>query len=153
MQGRSFAHERLRLKFEKAEKKPLKMTWDFSHPAVIKHLSPPYWDRLAERVDLIQLAQQFHFRPFNGHHCQIPALGHDGAFTPEFLDWLPFAEQVIQVWLEAATPGREMFVCPEQGAPGYALSVFPDRWKDVQTIRDEVDKIWQKHVKQWTPPE
>ena len=58
--------------FEKAEGRPLKMTWDFSHPAIIKHLSPPYWDRLAERVDLIQLAQQFHFRPFNGHHCQSP---------------------------------------------------------------------------------
>ena len=48
--------------FEQAEGRPLKMTWDFSHPAIIKHLSPPYWDRLAERIDLIQLAQQFHFR-------------------------------------------------------------------------------------------
>ena len=64
--------------YEKAEKKPLKMTWDFSHPAVIKHLSPPYWERLAERVDLIQLAQQFHFRPFNGHHAMIPAIDHKG---------------------------------------------------------------------------
>ena len=98
--------------FEQAEGRPLKMTWDFSHPAIIKHLSPPYWDRLAERVDLIQLAQQFHFRPFNGHHCQIPALGHDGEFTPEFLDWLEFADRLIEVWLQAATPGREMFVCP-----------------------------------------
>ena len=25
--------------FEKAEKQPLKMTWDFSHPAVVKHLN------------------------------------------------------------------------------------------------------------------
>ncbi len=137
--------------FEKAEKRPLKMTWDFSHPAIIKHLAPPYWDRLAERVDLIQLAQQFHFRPFNGHHCQIPALNHKGEFTPEFLHWLPFAEKVIEAWLQAATPGREMFVCPEQGPPGYALSVFPDRWKDVQAIRDEVDKVWRKHVKKWKP--
>ena len=47
--------------FEKAEKRPLKMAWNFSHPAVIKHLSSPYWDRLAEREDLIQPAQQFHF--------------------------------------------------------------------------------------------
>ena len=38
--------------YEKAEGKPLKMTWDFSHPAVVKHLNPPYWDRLAERVDV-----------------------------------------------------------------------------------------------------
>ena len=138
--------------FEKAEGRPLKMTWDFSHPAIIKHLSPPYWDRLAERVDLIQLAQQFHFRPFNGHHCQIPALGHDGEFTPEFLDWLEFADRLIEVWLQAATPGREMFVCPEQGAMGYTLSVFPDPWKDVQAIRGEVERVWQKHIKNWTPP-
>jgi sugar phosphate isomerase/epimerase len=138
--------------YEKAEKRPLKITWDFSHPAIVKHLSPPYWNRLAERIDLIQLAQQFHFRPFNGHHCQIPALDRKGNFTPEFLDWLPFAEKVIETWLAAATPEREMFVCPEQGPPGYALSIFPDRWKDVQAIRDEIGKIWQKHVQNWKPP-
>ena len=137
--------------FEKEEKRLLKMTWDFSHPAVIKHLSPPYWDRLAERTDLIQYAQQFHFRPFNGHHCQVPALGRGGKFTPEFLDWLEFAEQVIECWLQAAEPGREMFVCPEQGAGGYFLSVFGDRWKDVQAIRGEVDRIWRKQLKSWKP--
>ncbi len=136
--------------FEKAEKRLLKMTWDFSHPAVVKHLSPPYWDRLAERVDLIQYAQQFHFRPFNGHHCQIPELGRGGKLTPEFLDWLEFAEKVIECWLQAATPGREMFVCPEQGAAGYFLSVFGDRWKDVQAIRDEVDRAWKRQLRNWT---
>jgi hypothetical protein len=136
--------------FEKAEKKLLKMTFDFSHPAVIKHLAPSnYWPRLAERVDLIQLAQQFHFRPFNGHHAQIPACNGKGGLTPEFLDWLPFAEQVIETWLGVAGSGREMFVCPEQGPPGYFLSVFPDRWKDVQTIRDEVDKLWRRQVRKW----
>ena len=138
--------------FEKAENRLMKMTWDFSHPAVIKHLSPPYWDRLAERIDLIQYAQQFHFRPFNGHHCQVPALGRGGKFTPEFLDWLEFADQVIACWLRAAEPGREMFVCPEQGSGGYFLSVFGDRWKDVQAIRDEVDRVWRKQLKSWTPP-
>ena len=138
--------------FEKAEKRPLKITWDFSHPAVIKHLRPPYWDRLAERIDLIQYAQQFHLRAFNGHHCQIPALDLKGNFTPEFLDFLPFAEKLIETWLQAATPGREMFVCPEQGGPGYDLSVFPDRWKDAQAIRKEVDKLWRKHVKNWKDP-
>jgi hypothetical protein len=40
-------------------------------------------------------------------------------------------------------------VCPEQGPPGYFLSVFPDRWKDVQIIRDEVDKVWRKLVRKW----
>ena len=102
-------------------------------------------------MGVIQLAQQFHFRPFNGHHCQIPALGKGGRHTPEFLDWLEFADKVIETWLKAATPGREMFVCPEQGPPPYALSVFPDRWKEVQAIRDAVDRIWQRHVKGWRP--
>ena len=116
----------------KRRRKKLKMTWDFSHPAIIKHLSPPYWDRLkAERPDLIQHANQLHFRPFNGHHAQIPALDRKGNFTPEFVDWLEFAERVLACWLETATPGRELFVCPEQIAGGYFVSVFGDRWKDV----------------------
>ena len=138
--------------YEKAEKKPLKMTWDFSHPAVIKHLSPPYWERLAERVDLIQLAQQFHFRPFNGHHAMIPAIDHKGKIIPEFVDWLEFAEQVMACWLEAAEPGREMFACPEQIAGGYHLSVFPDRWKDVQVVRRELDRVWKRQLKKWKAP-
>ena len=136
--------------FERAEKRPLKMTWDFSHPAVVKHLRPPFWERLAERPDLIQYAQQFHFRPFNGHHAQIPALGRDGRLTPEFLDWLEFAERVIVCWLQAATPAREMFVCPEQIPGGYTLSVFGDRWKDVLAIRSEVDRIWDRQGKRWS---
>ena len=138
--------------FEKAEKRPLKMTWDFSHPAVVKHLNPPYWDRLAERVDLIQYAQQFHFRPFNGHHAQVPALNGKGELTPEFLDFMEFVDRLLGVWLEAATPGREMFACPEQIAGGYMLSVFGDRFKDVQAIRTAIDKSFKKHLRKWKPP-
>ena len=129
--------------YEQSENQLMKITWDFSHPAIIKHITPPYWDRLAERVDLIQYASQFHFRPFNGHHCQISALDHDGNFTPEFLDWLPFAERVIETWLESASGNHIMYACPEQGPPSYALSIFPDRWKDAQAIRNELDRIWQ----------
>ncbi len=135
--------------FEKAEKRPLKMTWDFSHPAIVKHLSPPYWERLAERPDLIQVANQFHFRPFNGHHAQIQVVGKKGKLTPEFVDWLEFADRVLACWLEAATPGRELFVCPEQIAGGYSLSVFGDRWRDTLAIRDSVDKAFRKHVRKW----
>ena len=120
--------------FEKAEKRPLKMTWDFSHPAVIKHLSPPYFKRLIERPDLVQLANQIHFRPFNGHHAMIPALGPGGKLTPEFKDCMEFGDQLLALWLKAATPGRELFVCPEQIPGGYHLSVFGDRFKDVKAI-------------------
>ncbi|MBS10407.1 MAG: xylose isomerase [Gemmatimonadetes bacterium] len=138
--------------FEKAEKRPLKMTWDFSHPAVVKHLNPPYWDRLAEREELIQLAQQFHFRPFNGHHAQVPALNCKGELTPEFLDFMEFADRLIGCWMQAATPGREMFACPEQIAGGYMLSVFGDRFKDVQVIREQLGKSFKRHAKKWKPP-
>lgn len=138
--------------FEKVEKRPLKVTWDFSHPAVTKHLKPPYWERLAERPDLIQLAQQFHFRPFNGHHCQIAVLNHKGKLTPEFKDWLEFAEKVIECWLEKATPGRELFICPELIPFGYTLSVFGDRWKDTLATTKAVDKVWKRQLRKWKPP-
>jgi len=138
--------------FEKAEKKPLKMTWDFSHPAVIKHLNPPFWDRLAERPDLIQTANQFHFRPFNGQHAQVPALDAKGVLTPEFIDWLEFAERVLECWLQAATPGRELFICPEQIAGAYYLSVFGDRWKDAQAVQREVERVWKRQLRKWKPP-
>ncbi|MBT3346019.1 MAG: xylose isomerase [Gemmatimonadetes bacterium] len=135
--------------FEAAEGRPLKMTWDFSHPAVVKHLAPPYWDRLAERPDLMKLANQYHFRPFNGHHAQVPALNAKGKVTPEFLDFMEFVDRVLANWLETAEPGREMFSCPEQIGGGYMLSVFGDRFKDVQTIRKYIDKSFRKHLRTW----
>ena len=138
--------------FEKAEKQPLKMTWDFSHPAVVKHLNPPYYKRLIERPDLVQLANQFHLRPFNGHHAQVPALGPGGKLTTEFKDFMEFAEQLLGLWLKAAPPGRELFVCPEQIAGGYFLSVFADRFKDVKAVRAEIQKAWRRQLKKWRPP-
>lgn len=138
--------------FEKAEKRPLKMTWDFSHPAVIKHLNPPFWDRLAERPDLIQHANQLHFRPFNGQHAQIPALDARGNITPEFVDWLEFSERVLECWLKTATPGRELFICPEQIAGAYYLSVFGDRWKDTLAVQREIDRVWKRQLRKWKPP-
>ena len=138
--------------FEKAEKRPLKMTWDFSHPAVVKHLSPPYFKRLVERPDLVQLANQIHFRPFNGHHAMVPALGRGGKLTPEFKDCMEFGDQLLALWLKAAPPGRELFVCPEQIAGGYHLSVFGDRFKDVKAIKAELEKSWSRNLRKWKPP-
>lgn len=137
--------------FEKVTGRPIPLTWDFSHLAIVKHLAAPYWDRLAQRLDLIRFADQFHFRPFNGHHCQIPSTFDGKRFTPEYLLWLEFADKLIGAWLEKAKPGREMIAVPEHGPMpgGYALSVFPDVWKDAQVTRREVDKIWKKHLKKW----
>jgi sugar phosphate isomerase/epimerase len=63
----------------KATGELLPLTWDFSHLAVVKHLTPEiYVERLLVRRELIQRSQQFHFRPFNGHHCQLPVTCADG---------------------------------------------------------------------------
>jgi hypothetical protein len=41
----------------------LPISWDFSHFAVVKHLVPSnFKEQLLLRTDLIQNAQQFHFR-------------------------------------------------------------------------------------------
>jgi hypothetical protein len=128
----------------------LPTSWDFSHFAVVKHLVPAnFVGRLLVRPDLIQNAQQFHFRPFNGHHAQVPITDGTGALTREVTDWLRFAEAVFRCWLEGNRDnGREIFVCPELGPVegGYALSTFPNSWEDAKVLRLEIDKLWTNIV-------
>lgn len=125
------------------EKMPL--TWDFSHFAVVKHLAPPFWDRLLIRPDLIQRASQFHFRPFNGHHCQLPVTDGRGRVSPDCEAWLPFVKRCLATWIEGAQPGRELFVVPEMGpvSSGYSLAQFPDCWKDALKLRTILEQAWQ----------
>jgi hypothetical protein len=139
--------------YEKATGQLLPMTWDHSHLAIVKHLLPPYWERLNKRPDLIQRAQQFHFRPFNGHHCQVPVTNGKGKLTPEVLDYLPFVEKVMETWLETANPGREMFVVPEMGPLwlGYNLHSLPNSWEDAIILRGEIEKCWRRAIKKWKP--
>jgi hypothetical protein len=126
----------------------LPISWDFSHFAVVKHMVPGNFnERLLVRPDLIQRAQQFHFRPFNGHHVQVPITDGHGNLTQEFLDWLPFAEALLKCWLEGnADSGREIFICPELGPieGGYKLSIFPNSWEDAKVLRVEIDKLWKR---------
>jgi hypothetical protein len=132
--------------YQKATGELLPMTWDHSHLAIVKHLQPPYWDRLGVRPDLIQRAQQFHFRPFNGHHCQVPVTDGRGHLTPEVLDYLPFVQKVMETWLATATPEREMFAVPEMGPLwlGYNLHAFPSSWNEAVVLREEIEKCWRK---------
>jgi hypothetical protein len=134
--------------YQAATGQPLPISWDFSHFAVVKHLAPEnFARRLLLRPDLIQRAQQFHFRPFNGHHAQVPVSDSRGELTPELKDWLPFAEAVLRCWLDGnRDAGREIFVCPEMGplAGGYNLSVFPGSWADAQVLRVVIERLWQK---------
>jgi sugar phosphate isomerase/epimerase len=123
----------------------LPVSWDFSHFAVVKHLVPSnFIERLLIRPDLVQHAQQFHFRPFNGHHVQVPITNGHGELTPEVMDWLPFAEAVLRCWMEAPhNREREILICPELGpvAGGYALSSFPNSWEEAKVLRVEIDKL------------
>jgi sugar phosphate isomerase/epimerase len=126
----------------------LPISWDFSHFAVVKHLVPGnFIQRLMLRPDLIQRAQQFHFRPFNGHHVQVPITDGQGNLTPEVKDWLPFAEALLRCWLDGnRNSGREIFICPELGPVegGYALSTFPNSWEEAKILRGEIDNLWKK---------
>lgn len=126
----------------------LPITWDFSHFAIVKHLQPgDFARRLLEREELVTRACQFHFRPFNGHHCQIPVTQADGSLTPELRDWLPFVEDVLSLWLDAnANSAREIFVVPEMGptSSGYNLSSLPNSWEEAATLRPILEKLWHE---------
>jgi hypothetical protein len=134
--------------YQKATGELLPLSIDFSHFAVVKHLVPEnFAQRLLVRPDLIQHAQQFHFRPFNGHHVQIPITDGKGNLTREFNEWLPFAAALLQCWLAGNRhTDREIFICPELGpvVGGYCLSTFPDSWEDKQVLRGEIEKLWRK---------
>jgi hypothetical protein len=134
--------------YQQATGKLLPISWDFSHFALVKHLVPEnFSERLILRPDLIQHAQQFHFRPFSGHHVQVPITRLDGKLTPEVQDWLPFAEEVLSCWLAGNQHnGREIFICPELGPVegGYALSSFPNSWEDAKVLRREIEILWHR---------
>jgi len=132
--------------YKKSTGELLPMTWDFSHVSVVKHLAPPYWDRLLVAPKLIQRAQQFHFRPFNGHHCQIPVTDGKGKLSVELTQWLPFLEKTIEMWMAGKQSGREMFAMPEMGPVrgGYNFAQLPSSWEDAKVLREIIAKTWTK---------
>jgi sugar phosphate isomerase/epimerase len=136
--------------YEKRTGKLLPISWDFSHFAVVKHLVPSnFIRRLIVRPDLIQRAQHFHFRPFNGHHVQVPITDGRGNLAQEFKDWLPFAQAVLKCWLEGNRDnGREIFICPELGPVegGYSLSTLPNSWEEAKVLRGKIDGLWKEVI-------
>jgi hypothetical protein len=134
----------------KATGEILPMTWDFSHLAVVKHLTPEvYVERLLVRPELIQRSQQFHFRPFNGHHCQIPVTREDGSLTQEINDWLPFVSATMRIWLEGNTGTDRIFiVVPEMGPVrgGYNLAQLPNSWEEAIRLRLLLETLWDELI-------
>lgn len=124
----------------------LPLTWDFSHHAVVKHLDPPFWFRLFEDSLLIQHAQHFHFRPFNGHHCQVPVTARDGSLSPELKRWRSVLDRTFALWIAYNRDGLAVFACPELGpvSSGYGLTGTPDSWADARRLRSIIVRAWRK---------
>jgi hypothetical protein len=137
--------------YRKSTGKKIRLSWDFSHIAVVKHLNPPYAERLLVAPDLIRLSRQFHFRPFNGHHCQVAATDGKGSESLEIKPYLEFLNDLLACWFAGAKGGEIMYACPEFGpvAGGYGLSSFPDVWKDAIFLRAKTEQIWEANLRKW----
>lgn len=135
-------------RYHRATGRMIKLNYDFSHFAVVKHLLPEdYIPRLLDHPELIANGEQCHFRPFNGHHCQVPVT-YRGALSPEVKFYLPFVEEVMRIWRQAPqNRNRTLFACPEMGphaAPYYNLSGLPAAWPDAIVLRRELAKAWKR---------
>lgn len=137
--------------YKKATGKTIRLCWDFSHVGVVKHLHPPYAKYCLARPDLIAPGRQFHFRPFNGHHCQIAVSDNKGKETPEIKPYFEFLDDLIDLWMKHAKSGEVVYICPELGGhdANYGLTNFPNIWKDTQIVRDRTEAIWTKHLRNW----
>lgn len=135
--------------YQRATGELLPVTWDHSHFAVSKHVLPAdYVSRLLAWPRLIQHSQMFHLRPFNSQHCQIPVTNGRGRLTPEFRDYLAFAEELFVLWLRGPRPGGELWVCPEMGmSHGYHVSTNPPVWPDTVRCRRELLGAWSRALK------
>ena len=135
-------------RYQAATGRICRFCFDHSHPAVVKHLVPPYADRLLGDRRLVQSARQIHLRPFNGHHCQVPFTDGRGRISAEGRQYLDFVEALFALWLKGARGGETLYVCPELGprASGYALTTFPDVWSDAVRLRSETESLWKKQI-------
>lgn len=124
----------------------LPLCLDHSHFAVVRHLArDTFWARLREPAELLDAATQFHLRPFNGHHCQIPVLDARGRRTPEYRDWQDYAAQLF-AHLRAQPTAAPVLAVPELGnaAPAYGLSCFGDTWLDAQAVARDLRREWRR---------
>lgn len=132
--------------YQRRARSVLPLCLDHSHFAIVRHLAPgTFWERLREPQELLAAATQFHLRPFNGHHCQVPVLDARGRRTPEYRDWLAYAGALLQ-HLRAQPTDDPVLAVPELGhaAPSYGLSCFGDTWADVRTECRDLRALWRR---------
>ena len=134
----------------------LPLTWDCSHFAVVKHLAPPFSERLLVRPDLVQRAAQFHFRPFNGHHAQVPVTDGRGGLTPEVARLAALRGGHVPPLARGQrldTP--EIFAVPEMGPvpSGYNLSSLPNSWEEAAGRYARASPTaWERSARRLIPP-
>lgn len=131
--------------YRTATKETLPLCLDHSHFAVVRHLArDAFWENLKEPAELLAAATQFHLRPFNGHHCQIPVLDARGRRTPEYRDWLAYSAALF-AYLKTQPTTAPVLAVPELGnaAPAYGLSCFGDTWRDAQAVARDLRRQWR----------
>jgi hypothetical protein len=139
-------------RFHRATGEMIKLNFDFSHFAVVKHLkTADYARRLLDHPELVQNSEQCHFRPFNGHHCQVPVT-RGGCLTAEAKAYLVFAEALMGLWAGAPQNSeRTLFACPEMGpyngfgrGGGYNITGLAPAWPEAVALRRELARIWRR---------
>jgi hypothetical protein len=137
-------------RFHRATGELIKMNFDFSHLAAVKHLHPGnYCEFLLDHPALVQNSEQVHFRPFNGHHAQVPVT-HRGELTPEVKSYLMFVEALMKLWKQGrGNKHKTMYACPEmgpyaEGGGGYNITGLPPAWPDAVVLRHELARAWAR---------
>jgi hypothetical protein len=78
----------------------------------------------------------------------VPVTNGRGTLTPEFRDYLAFAEDLFACWLAGPRPGNELWVCPELGmSHGYHVSTDPHAWPDAVRARTELLGAWRRALR------
>jgi hypothetical protein len=137
--------------YRAATGRELRFCFDYSHFAVVKHLYPPYAPRLLTQPKLVRLSRQVHFRPFNGHHCQVPVTDGRGGNGPDLPPYLDFVDAFLACWFAGAKAGDVLYACPENGpvASTYGLACFPNVWQDAIVLRAHIARLWAKNLRRW----
>jgi hypothetical protein len=139
-------------RFHRATGEMIELNFDYSHFAVVKHLrTRDFIPRLLDHPALLRNSEQCHFRPFNGHHCQVPVT-HGGRLTDEIRSYLIFVEAVLRLWATSArNRKRTFFACPEMGpyvgfgkGGGYNITGLPPAWPEAIVLRREIAKTWAR---------
>jgi hypothetical protein len=139
-------------RYHRATGELIKLNFDFSHFAVVKHLRPDgYAARLLDHPGLVQQSEQCHFRPFNGHHCQVPVT-HGGRLTAEAAAYLAFAEALMRLWARArGNRDKTLYACPEMGpyggfgpGGGYNITGLRPAWPEAVALRRELARAWTR---------